>query len=261
MMPLPHEEECLILKPLDFREKDRILTFLAATQGKHSGVLFGAKSIRSKNLGVSEPFVLARIQFSERLRSEMVRIHHAEVIRSHIGLRRNYQALLHASYCAELALLSEIPPQDAPVCFRILLEVIERLEAGSPPEEAKLVFELNFLKMLGVLPDFERCGVCDRTVGKASGASGGQTVPEMLHQLDARLGGVRCPQCVTRHSDVAPLAPGTLRFVQARVQLSGSNGVRPTRSNLRELDRALFTYLRSHLGREPKSHALLTNQR
>ena len=94
MIALPHEEECLILKPLDFREKDRILTFLAATQGKHSGVLFGAKSISSKNLGVSEPLVLARIQFSERLRSEMVRIHHAEVIRSPVGLRRDYQALL-----------------------------------------------------------------------------------------------------------------------------------------------------------------------
>ena len=254
MMALPHEEECLILKPLDFREKDRILTFLAATQGKHSGVLFGAKSIRSKNLGVSEPLVLARIQFSERLRSEMVRIHHAEVIRSHVGLRRDYQALLHACYCAELVLLSEIPPQDAPACFRILLEVIERLESGNPPEEAKLAFELNFLEMLGVLPDFACCGICARAVGKASGA---QSIPEMLHQLDARLGGVRCPQCVTRHSDVSPLAPGTLRFVQARLQHPDSHGVRPTKINLHELDRALFTYVRSHLGREPKSHALL----
>jgi len=259
MLP-QHEEECLILKPLDFREKDRILTFLAATQGKCSGVLFGAKSLRSKSLGVSEPFVLARLQFSERPRSEMVRIHHAEVVRSHPGLRRDYQALLHASYCVELVLLAEFPPQDAPACFRMLLEVVERLEAGSPPEEAKLAFELNFLELLGVLPDFEHCGGCDRELGRPSGAAVAPTVPASLHQLDARLGGVRCPQCVTRHSDVAPLAPGTLRFVQARLQQPDSGGVRPTKINLRELDRALFTYLRSHLGREPKSHALLKLQ-
>ena len=255
MLP-QHEEECLVLKPLDFREWDRILTFLAATQGKCSGVLFGAKSIRSKSLGVAEPFVLARIQFSERARSEMVRIHHAEVIRSHAGLRRDYRALLYASYCAELVLLSEIPPEDAAVCFRILLEAIERLEVGEAPEEAKLAFELGFLKVLGILPDFERCGVCERVLGKATGNTP-QTIPKSLHQLDARLGGVRCPQCVTRHADVAPLAPGTLRFVQVRLQHPESSSVRPTRINLRELDRALFTYFRSHLGREPKSHALL----
>ncbi|MGB0295354.1 MAG: DNA repair protein RecO, partial [bacterium] len=42
-----HNEEGIILRPVDFRERDRILTFLTREQGKISGIVHGARSLKS----------------------------------------------------------------------------------------------------------------------------------------------------------------------------------------------------------------------
>ena len=46
-----HNEEGIILRPVDFRERDRILTFLTPEQGKISGIVHGARSLKSQKTG------------------------------------------------------------------------------------------------------------------------------------------------------------------------------------------------------------------
>ena len=45
-----HNEEGIVLRPVDFRERDRILTFLTREQGKVSGIVYGARSLKSQNI-------------------------------------------------------------------------------------------------------------------------------------------------------------------------------------------------------------------
>ncbi len=249
-----HEDEAFVLRVLDFRDRDCIVHLLTRERGHKSGVLFGVKSQRSRNRAVAEPFVRARLHYSERQASEMVRFRNVELVSSHALLRRDYSRLLHASYLAELLLLCEIPEPDAPVLFQWFADLLEALEAGEAPARVKLQAEGQFLQLLGVLPDWEHCLECGKSV-PAVFSEEPLEVPEVLHQVDALEGGVRCPQCVRRHPEVAPLSPGTLRWLQ---QVTFAEALLPvTALQLRELHRALFLLLRPQLSREPKSHALL----
>ena len=69
-----HNEEGIILRPVDFRERDRILTFLTPEQGKISGIVHGARSLKSQNRAATEPLVLARFEYAERRHTAMVKI-------------------------------------------------------------------------------------------------------------------------------------------------------------------------------------------
>ena len=57
------ETEGIVLKAVDFKEKDSILTFLTRDVGKKAGVLHGGKSMLSGNAAKSELFVLNHFEF------------------------------------------------------------------------------------------------------------------------------------------------------------------------------------------------------
>lgn len=50
------ETDGIVLKTMDFKEKDCILTFLTKNAGKKAGVLYGGKSLRSGNAAKAELF-------------------------------------------------------------------------------------------------------------------------------------------------------------------------------------------------------------
>ena len=60
-----HNEEGIILRPVDFREQDRILTFLTLNKVRFQ-IVHGARSLKSQNRAATEPLVLARFEYVER---------------------------------------------------------------------------------------------------------------------------------------------------------------------------------------------------
>jgi len=99
----------IVLKTMDFKERDSILTFLTHDAGKKAGILHGGKSVRSGNAAKVELFVINHFEYSEKPSAEMVRIRKCELLESFPALRKNYAKFLHASYFSELLLQCEIP--------------------------------------------------------------------------------------------------------------------------------------------------------
>jgi recombinational DNA repair protein (RecF pathway) len=87
----------IVLKTMDFKEKDSILTFLTHDAGKKAGILHGGKSVRSGNAAKVELFVINHFEYSEKPSAEMVRIRKCELLESFPALRKNYAKFLHAS--------------------------------------------------------------------------------------------------------------------------------------------------------------------
>ena len=248
-----HSEEGLILRPVDYRERDRILTFLTREQGKLSGIVHGARSLKSGNRAATEVLVLARLDYVERRSTTMVRVEHCEALELFPAIRRDYLRFLYASYFAELLLLSEIPPPEAPLFFDWLLQIVQSLQQNPADPLSKLRWEWNYLGLLGVQPQLDACLV-----------SGQPIPPDYLppttsfYQLDARLGGIRSSGHTELGPDVAWLSAGTVAGLRRLAEQDLT--WQPTPLNLRELHKALYVYLRFHLGREAKSHALIPAQ-
>jgi len=248
-----HSEEGIILRPVDFRERDRILTFLTREQGKISGIVHGARSLKSQNRAATEPLVLAQFDYVERRQTAMVKIEHCEALDLFPAIRKDYSRFLYASYFAELLLLAEIPSTEAPLYFNWLASILKALQNEPADLFRKARWEWDFLCLLGVQPQLDVCLI-----------SGQPLPPDFLpseqvsYQLDARLGGIRSPGHTEPSPDSAWLSVGTV--IGLRQLATDDLQWQPTKLNLRELHKAFLIYLRFHLGREPKSHRLIPIQ-
>ena len=252
------ETDGIVLKTMDFKEKDSILTFLTREVGKRAGVLHGGKSLRSGNAAKTELFVLNYFEFSEKPSTELVRIRICELQESYPTLRQNYSKFLNANYFSELLLQCEIPSVESKDYFNLLKNTMSMLSEAQTGTEIKLNFEMQLLKLLGILPNLEKCLQCGGELWKEE--SGRNLVPKFSvpYQLDANLGGIRCPTCCIHSNFSATLHPGSLAFFYERQKtLQIKSVIRPTQNNLKELDQALYVYFRHFFGRSLKSHSLL----
>ncbi len=93
------ETDGIVLKTMDFKENDSILTFLTPEAGKIAGVLHGGKSARSGNSAKKELFVTNHLEFSVKTGVELVRIRKCELPISQLSEFDN---------CAEIKLYFEM---------------------------------------------------------------------------------------------------------------------------------------------------------
>lgn len=248
----------IVLKTMDFKEKDSILTFLTHDAGKKAGILHGGKSVRSGNAAKVELFVINHFEYSEKPSAEMVRIRKCELLESFPALRKNYAKFLHASYFSELLLQCEIPAVESQEYFDLLMDTLAQLSTAKTGIEIKFNFELQLLNLLGIQPNLETCVQCEGELWQKQSGRNLSPKFKVPYQLDAGLGGIRCPKCCSSNSSAVYLHPGSLAFFRERhTSLHASSAIRPTHNNLKELDQAIFVYFRHYFGRDLKSHALL----
>jgi DNA repair protein RecO (recombination protein O) len=248
----------IVLKTMDFKERDSILTFLTHDAGKKAGILHGGKSVRSGNAAKAELFVINHFEYSEKPSAEMVRIRKCELLESFPALRKNYAKFLHASYFSELLLQCEIPVVESQEYFDLLKDTLAQLSTAKTGIEIKFNFELQLLNLLGIQPNLETCVQCEGELWQKQSGRNLSPKFKVPYQLDAGLGGIRCPKCCSSNSSAVYLHPGSLAFFRERhTSLHASSAIRPTHNNLKELDQAIFVYFRHYFGRDLKSHALL----
>jgi len=252
------ETDGILLKTMDYKEKDSILTFLSRDAGKKAGVLHGGKSLRSGNAARAELFVINHFEYSEKPSADLVRIRKCELLESFPPLRKNYSKFLHANYFSELLLKCEIPEVESMEYFDLLKGTFSQLSNAKTGIEIKFNFELQLLNLLGIQPNLETCVQCEGELWYKRFGRNWAPKFTATYQLDAGLGGIRCPNCCISNSSSVYLHPGSLAFFRERyITLFGDSVIRPTYNNLKELDEAIYVYFRHYFGTQLKSHALL----
>ncbi|MBF0353329.1 MAG: DNA repair protein RecO [SAR324 cluster bacterium] len=252
---------CLILKQMDFKEKDKLITFLDCESGKKSGLIFGAKSLKSRHLSSSEPFIHVRLVYQEHPARELVQIKNCDLLESYPGLRQNYNKFLYACYVSELVLACKFPESEARIYYDLLRQSYSDLQSEGHESLIKLLFEIRLLELLGISPNLSQCIKCDKQLWKQS-----TIFPAVFfhdkHQLDASEGGVRCPSCITGNDQAIWISAGTLSYLKHITSLVKpmESTVKATAQNLSELNLALSVYLNHHLETQLQSHKLLKIQ-
>ncbi len=252
------ETDGIVLKTMDFKENDSILTFLTLEAGKIAGVLHGGKSARSGNSAKTELFVKNHLEFSVKTGAELVRIRKCELLVSHAQIRQNFSKFLHACYISELLLFCEIPVVESEDYFNLLKRTISQLSEFDNYAEIKLNFEIQLIKLLGIIPSLKSCIVCKNFLWKENSGELMSPKYSIPYQLDTIQGGIRCPDCYINSTNTVALHPCSLSFLFYS-QSGRKNGfkIKPTQNNLKELDQALNLYFIHFFGRNLKSYSLL----
>jgi DNA repair protein RecO (recombination protein O) len=252
----PVSSESIILSQRPYKERDRLVSFLARDRGRLSGIARGAQKLTGRGVGSYEPCTRGVIHYVESRGSELVSIRKCDPQPPHLFLEADDTKYLYAAYFAEWLTLCPIPAAEAERFFLLLAGGIEAVCAAAGARAlaaARLAYELELLACLGLSPDWGRCSACGRALLHEEPGPPRPLFAQPL-ALDVREGGLRCPAC----KGAGPaFSPGTLAFVSAWGDPVRRQGLRPTQGALAELARGLAAHLAYHVERQPRSLALL----
>lgn len=186
----------IVLRSVDTKESDKILTVLTAGMGKLPVVAKGARSRRSKVTAATQLLAYSELVLSESHGWQYLT--EASTIELFDGVRRDIGLLSLASYFAELTEAVTYEEAEAEDILSLLLNALYALGTlGRPAELVKAAFELKLMSLIGFEPLLERCPYC------------GEAYPPQP-VLDLQGSTLRCRSCGPGGGRWAPLTPAAL---------------------------------------------------
>ena len=181
-MPRTAKLRAVVLRTVDYGERDRVVTLLSRERGKLSAFARGARSSRRRFGGALEPFTLLAVEVAER-GGDLWVLEDASVDRGFGNLRGDLTRIACGSYAVELAreLVRDAEPHED--LFDGLVAYLASLdEAPARPWDLRR-FELDALRAAGLQPALVDCARCGRPAGDGPA------------RFDPLQGGVLCPAC------------------------------------------------------------------
>ncbi len=149
----------LVLRSVDYKESDKILTLLTKEQGKLTA---SARGSRRKGSPIGAGCQL--LSWSELVLYDYQgrwSVKEASPERLFRGVREDVEKLALACYFAEVCELLAVEGEPCPQLLSLLLNCLHGLDQmHKPPELIKTAFELKAMCLAGYEPLLEGCAVC-----------------------------------------------------------------------------------------------------
>ena len=163
------ETEALLVRSVDYRDADKIVTLLTTELGKVGVIAYGARHSKRRFSGTLQPFQLLRVVLKSRRARELLELVDADVLEAYPSIPGDPRRYAHAAYTFELA--REITPESErdPRQVEILLRFLRKIDGeGASPSGLAAVL-LSLLAWGGFAPAIDHCAVCGRKApsGKA----------------------------------------------------------------------------------------------
>ena len=196
----------LILRSVDYREADRLLTVLTEDRGCLLVKARGVRRKNSKQAAACQLFTFSELTLYES-KGRFI-LQEAELLRFFSGLQADLSTLSLASYLAEvLTNEAEDAPSDG-AALRLGLNCLFALsEHLAPPEVIKAAFEVRYMGLSGYAPALDACWIC-----------GKREIEYPVVALEA--GAVHCRQCLSPalSGKQSPLTPASRSAAQYLLQ-------------------------------------------
>jgi DNA repair protein RecO (recombination protein O) len=164
---IAHQAEALILRTWPVQEADQIVSLFTRDQGKLKGMAKSAAKSRRRFGGALEPMTHVVAHYVEKPRQDLVRLESCEILSSPLSDAVDYRRAAALAFYAEVLeeTLPDHDPQDS--VFRLTLTVLEHTRTDSIWLPVTY-FALWMIRLMGWMPDIERCTLCGRPFGNES---------------------------------------------------------------------------------------------
>ena len=167
----------LILKQIDFRESDVILTVLTKEYGKISFRASGVRKMSSKNAGSILPYTLAEFQFDYRDDQTMFRMKTARTKQLYRHLHEDLSASQAAAVAANVADAFSLQGEEFPEKEDVFLtteKCFSYLNEGKGTNTVLCLYLADMMRVFGIQPEVDGCVHCGNPkVNAISGEEGG----------------------------------------------------------------------------------------
>ena len=172
----------LVIKTVDYRESDRIVTIFTEEMGVVSALARSARSLKSRKMSATLQFCYSSFILTKR--GEYYDVKEAELIESFFDIRKTVDGLALSAYIAEV--LSYVTVAEAErELLRLSLNSLYAIASGKYPlNKVKAAFEVRCTSILGFMPDVTSCATCGEKNGDFF--------------LDVMGGSIQCYACKTK---------------------------------------------------------------
>jgi len=157
------EVKGLVIRTVDIKESDRLITIFTEEMGVVSALARGARSLKSRKMSSTMQFCYGTFILYKR--GEYFHIKEAELIESFFGIRNSIEGLALASYIAEV--LNDVAVAEAERdLLRLSLNSLYAISEGKHSlDKIKAAFEIRAASIIGFMPDVLACSICGEKLG------------------------------------------------------------------------------------------------
>lgn len=157
------EVKGLVLRTVDLKESDRLLTIFTEEKGIVTALARGARSLKSRKMAATQQFCYSSFVLYEQ--GDKYQIKECSLIESFFGIRNSIEGLALAAYIVEV--LADVGVEDKEVdLLRLALNSLYAISSGKYSlDKVKAVFEMRSVSILGFMPEVISCKRCDKREG------------------------------------------------------------------------------------------------
>ena len=189
----------LVIRTVDIKETDRLITIFTEERGAVVALARGARSLKSRKMASTMQFCYG--SFVLYGQGDKLWIKEAELIESFFDIRRSIDGLALANYIAEI--LSDVAVEEAERdLLRLALNSLYAISKGMYSlDKIKAAFEIRTASILGFMPDVLSCHSCRTQTGDFF--------------FDIMGGTIECAECRRRAEEMReePLDPHERRVI------------------------------------------------
>lgn len=246
----------ILLRRVEYGDHDLIVDLLALQRGKVSAIAKHARKSVRRFAGVLELFSQIEATLSAGRGKGMPVLQEATLLDPMAGVRGDARKMAYACYWAELLNLWLEPDVAQNGLFELLRLALAGLQSDQLPAAVlSILFQLRFMRLSGFGPDLQCCQLCRAPLEPRQAAR--------VH-FDLRRGGMLCDACQGAGGGAGTnLSLGTLRCLRwlDAGGLEQAARIRFTAQAIAESQALLESFVPFHLGREPRSLAVLRQLR
>lgn len=237
----------ILLRRIEHGDYDLIITLLTLDKGKTSVIAKSAKKSRRRFAGVLELFSILDVVCSHGRGRGLPVLQEAAIKHPLSAIHGNIKKTAYASYWAELINAWTEEGKKQASLFRLLKYALLQLDNGPLPEAAvSIFFQIRFMEMSGLIPDFVRCIQCGKPIDQ---------IREVNFYFYPAKGGGVCQGCHVGSQGGICISKGTLKQLQwiEKADLEKAGRIRFSTRALKEGTELLETFVPYHFGKEPRS--------
>lgn len=153
----------LIIRTVDLKESDRLVTIFTEEKGVVTALARGARSLKSRKMAATMQFCYGKYFLYQQ--ADKLWIKECELIENFFDLRSSIESLALANYICEV--LSDVGVEEAEgELLRLSLNSLYALSKGIyPVDKIKAAFEIRAVSILGFMPNVLSCHSCDEKSG------------------------------------------------------------------------------------------------
>lgn len=189
----------IVLRTVDYRESDRILTVLTKERGLITVTARGCRKPSSKLAAFACQFCFGEMEVSER--AGKLQLSSATVDQSFYPIRESYEQLYSASQIVKITERTAARELANDELFLLVFTTLSVIAYGeNDPKDAELCFLAKLLRISGYSPVLTSCVKCGRDLRARSEIG-----------FSCLLGGSVCEHCGTANMTVSALTMEALR--------------------------------------------------